>query len=506
MKPFPHQTIDTASLLAKPAFALFVEPGGGKSRTVIDAVLSLYRRGDIDRVVVACPAPARSVWVDPSEVLGEWAKWWPATEPCFVTEYHAKTFLDRLPKAGLTVLVTNPEFIRRTERLKPLQVWAKAGKTLLVVDESWAYKTPNAAQTKAMQRLRACCSRVVILNGTPGSPAEQYSQFRILDPAILNSYNYAAFRARYCVMGGYMGKQIVGFQNMDEFHQKTAPYCVVRKIRDCIDLGPEPVRTQIEAKLTQSTWKVYTELRDELITWLSETENVTAMQAGVKVMRLAQITSGFVGGVEALDHGSYDLFDGTENDSATGTGLSAGPSRDAAPSPLRQLGSEKLDALIEWMKRNWSDPKALVFTRFRFDVERTANALGATFRHHEVVRVYGAQAPSERERAKLLLAPGGSVAPAVVVANAQSGGAGLNFAAAQLCVFLANDYSSRIRRQAEGRVDRPGQSGRVTFLDVLATGPAGQKTVDHHILEKLRKKEEVETMSRLEWLKVLEAA
>lgn len=498
--PFPHQLVDTATLLEKPAYALFVEPGGGKTRTVVDAACEMYRQREIDAMIVVCPAAARSVWADPNPVLGEWAKWAPKDVVFQLREYHQKTKLDVNIAHGFNILVTNPEFIRRTERLQPLQVWAKRRKTLLVVDESWAYKTPNATQTKAMYRLRACCQRVVILNGTPGSPAEQYSQFRILDPAILGSFNHASFRAHYCVMGGYMNKQVVGYQRMDEFHARTAPYCVVRKIRDCVDLGPEPVRTQIEAKLTPTTWKAYTELRDELVTWLSEHESVTAMQAGVKVMRLAQITNGFVGGVSCATEQTGDLFDeGTEDLLADGMRTSA------PPSPLREIGREKLEALLAYLRQSWSDDKLLVFARFRPDVERTRNALAAVFNKHEVVRVYGSQLPIERDRAKALLAPGGDPTPAIVVANAQSGGAGLNFAAAQLCVFLANDYSFRLRRQAEGRVDRPGQVGRCTFLDVLAVGPNGQRTIDHQIVAALRQKEEIETWSTREWLKALQA-
>lgn len=489
--PFAHQIVDTQSLIDKPAYALWCDPGTGKSRTVIDAACELYRQGRIDSVIVVCPAPARSVWVDPNPVLGEWSKWCADDVPYTLGEYHQKTNLTAVGRGReLAVLVTNPEFIRRTERRRPLQAWAHQRETLLVVDESWAYKTPNAAQTKAMCWLRDSCSRVVLLNGTPGEPKDQYTQFRILNPKILDNVNHMAFRAHYCVMGGYLGKQVIGYQNMDEFHARTAPYCVVRKIRDCVDIGPEPIRTQIEARLMPATWKLYTELRDEAIAWLSAHESATAMQAGVKTMRLAQITNGFLGGV--IDHGP-DLLEEP-------TGV-APPS-----SPLREVGREKLDTTIAYLKEHWHDSKLLVFAKFRPDVERTALALKAAFLNHEVVRVYGQQDPKERERAKTLLAPGGDPTPGIAVANAFAGGASLNFAASQLTVFLGHEYSHRVRRQAEGRTDRPGQTGRVTFLDVLAVGPQGQRTVDHQIVAAQRRGEELETWGAQEWLKALKAA
>lgn len=511
MKPkhFAHQPVDTQSLLDKPGYILFNDPGTGKSRTVIDAVCELYRRGVVDAMIAIGPPEGRSVWVDPDPVLGEFTKWVHDDVPYTLNEYHQKTDLDRIGGPGkLHVLVSNPEFVRRVQRMRPLQKWAERRKTLLVLDESWLYQTPNAKQTKAMYRLRDCCDRVVLMNGTPGEIKDQYTQFRILHPEILDNYNHQAFRAHYCVMGGYLNKKVVGYINTDEFYRRTAPYCVRRELRDCPDVvvHPEPFRTQIEATLTPQTWKHYTELRDELVTWLTAHASVTAMQAGVKTMRLAQITNGFVGGVAEHDP---DLF----HEGLTEARVGALDARDdaaertaAPPSPLREIGREKLDAVLAWLQHNWSDPKLLIFTRFRPDVERTRDALAAAYPTHEVLKFYGEQDPDERKRAKMLLAPGGDPTPGIVIANAQSGGAAVNLAAAWLTIFLGNSYSHRLRRQAEGRTDRPGQTRRCTFLDVLAVGPKGQRTVDHEIAAALRRGEALEDWGAKEWLKALKAA
>src|SRR5262245_60749972 len=353
-----------------------------------------------------------------------------------------------------------------------------------------------------MQRLRACCGRVVILNGTPGEPKEQYAQFAILDRAILQQFNHAAFKAHYCVMGGYMNKHIVGYRNMDDFHRRTAPYCVVRKLRDCVDVGLEPLRTQIAATLSPPRWRDCCDMRDELIVWLSAHEHTAALQAGVKVLRLAQIVNGFVGGVET-PLTTADLFEG-ETGGLGGASPQAPPSGLGAPSPLREIGRDKLDALVAWLD-TWPDVhKLLIFTRFRADVERTAQELYTRYPYHLVTKLYGGMRPADVEFAQRLLAPGGDDRPAIVVANAAAGGVGLNLARAATCIFLANDFSFRTRRQAEGRVDRPGQTQRVTFLDVLAVGPDGDRTIDHYILDAIRRKEAIEHWTTREWLRVLE--
>ncbi len=476
--PFAHQVVDTRSLLERPSYGLWLEPRLGKTRICVDASCELFRRGEIDTVIAVAPSNCRSVWADPDPVLGEFAKWHADDVPLSIGEYHSNMTFKEKPGA-LNVVVTNPEYIRRHEHLVPLLRWANTRKTLLIGDESWQFQNPRAKQTEAMIALRACSKRVTLLNGTPGEMKHLYSQFEILNPAILDCKNWFQFRGRYCLLGGWGQKKIVGYQRTEEFERRTAPHAIFRKTRECLDLGEEAVRTQIEVPLTPATWRVYTELRDELITWLTQHEYASAPQAGVKVLRLAQVANGFVGGV-------------------------VGPDGAAPPGSVREVGREKLDGLVGWLRQEWHEDKLLVFTRFRADVERTVRVLGEEWPTHQAVAFYGDQKESVRDEAKKLLAPGGDQRPAIGVVNAQSGGAGLNFAAASLVCFLGNDFSLRLRRQAEGRVEGIDQKERITYLDVLATGPKGQRTIDHVIAAALRNSEDTAEWTAAIWRRKLE--
>ncbi len=182
--PRHHQVIGIEKLLTNPAFALFDDPGNGKSKQVIDAAFFLFKQNEIDAVVVVAPGSVRSVWCDPDPVLGEVAKHgWDAGSgvPFYLQEYHVKTKALIQKHAALLFVVTNFEFIRRDERLLPLLDWAKRRRVMLVVDESWAVSSHKAQQTKSVVRLARASRRVVLLNGTPGDPAALYSQFRILE-------------------------------------------------------------------------------------------------------------------------------------------------------------------------------------------------------------------------------------------------------------------------------------------------------------------------------------
>jgi SNF2 family DNA or RNA helicase len=471
---YPSQVEDIRSILDRPYYALLNRPGTGKTRTVIEAAAELYRQGEIDTVLAVVPPSVRTVWADPDPVLGEVAKWAEHTRTdTVVREYHARTarvLKDSHPE-GLLYLVTNPEFVRRAPRLDPLLDWLSERKPLLVIEESWWMRSPMAAQTKALMKIRKFCRRVVALNGTPGEPSDLFSMFHLFNPGILGVKSWYGFKYRYTQLGGWMGKEIVGYseEQRAEFARATAPYAVART--EALWTDEDPVRTQIDVRLTPETWKLYTAMRDDCVARLSDLTSV-AVSAGVTVMRLSQLTAGLLGGLQA------HLLEGETQ--------------------TRVVSDEKVRALVDEVRR---DParKIVVFCRFRREIEAISGALAGALPEHQIMRLWGNQDRAERQRVHQLFAPGGDPAPAVVVAHPASGGVGINLAQAAVTYFATNDYSSRIRNQAEGRTNRPGQTRRPRFVDLVATGPNGERTVDHLVLAALRKQEKIETWTADIW-------
>lgn len=504
--PWNHQVVGTAALLERPAFILMDDVGVGKSKQLTDATCIVFNDlREIDTLLVVSPGFARSVWASPDPLLGEFAKHAWDNIPYELTEYSAKRA--RLPErqAGrLDVVVTNYEFIRRLEkgkqthpkpwpknkvwpRLEPLYEWAKTRRTWLVLDESWAVENPHADQTVACYLLRQACQRVTLLNGTPGSPDRLFSQFQILDPRILECENWYQFRGRYCVMGvatkenPYGDKKIVAYQNVEDFERRTKPYGLRREAKDCLDLPELLPPSTLEARLTPKTWAVYTSMRDEMVAWLSSEEATIANQAGTKALRLAQILAGFVGGVQ--DMGDVDLFSGP-------------PSSD-----IREIGREKLNVVLDYIAAQDLN-KVVVWCRFRAEMARMAEELKRLGR---VVHLLQGQQPAdERNAAKRAFAPGtDDTRAAVLVGHPAAGGAGLNFSAASVAIYATNPWSIKDRKQSEGRIQRPGQVNRARFVDVVAVGPKGQKTVDHGVLKALRSGEDIAMWTAAIWRQVL---
>lgn len=477
-------------------FFLADEMGLGKSFQVIKSAKQLYDAGDIDQVIVVSPAPVRSVWYD--EELGELAKFYDA--PMRVVEYHAKTReWSRATKTpdGLLWVITNYDFIRKSSRLNPLISKAKAGSAYLVLDESSAVKNWKAAQTKAVKKLRQSCRRVVLLNGTPiaHSPQDLYSQADIMDPRILNCTNYYHFRARYAIMGGYGAKQIVGWRDLDDLQARLKPYILRREKIDCLDLPLKLPPVALEVALLEETWKVYKEMREEMITWLDSGHSVTAAQAGVRAIRLSQITSGFIGGIKREVKCECNFDPSCQR--CGGTGI------DIKEEPPRAVGSEKHDLICDFLDRRFeAGEKVLVWCRHRFEVARLEVAMQK--KGVPVGLVWGGQDREERRLALRLLdprtAPSG---PAVLIGTPGSGSMGLNLTAAWTVVYVSNDHNLKNRLQSMDRVHRHGQIHAVSYFDVIATGPKGQKTIDHTIVKSLWNKEELARFTVSAWKDIL---
>lgn len=502
--PFTHQVIGVETLIKHPHFFLTDEMGAGKTKQTIDAAQFMMMLGMIDRVIVLAPASVRSVWFD--NELGELAKH--LHLPSRVTEFHARLrSWSYATGTKFEWIISNYEFIRSASRLADLLTFCSS-KTLLVADESSFIKNYDAAQTQATLKLRRACGFVFLLNGTPiaNSPMDLFSQGMILDPRILGCKTYFHFRARYAVMGGWEGKQIVDYQNLEDLQARFKPFVLRRLKKDCLDL-PEVLEPVVfDVVLTEKTWKLYKSMRDDMVAWLGS--NVSAaQQAAVKTMRLAQITSGFLGGVE--DAGIEEIAE-VNLESGWFEALDAPPADTKPVKSVEEIGREKLDFLLEWHKQHlvaYPDLKLLAWFRFIPELSRYLREVQALTPVVGCVAgqaLLGGSKKSERSAAERLLHPLTAPATAATVGGTYgTGSLGLNFTACHTMIDVSYDYSYWKKLQGDARVDRPGQVHPVSMFVLRAVGPQGQKTIDHLILKVRFGKADVANFVTSDWIKAL---
>jgi SNF2 family DNA or RNA helicase len=253
--------------------------------------------------------------------------------------------------------------------------------------------------------------------------------------------------------------------------QKVKPYVLRRLKKDCLDL-PEKLYDVTQVPLNEETWRAYVQMRDRMVTFIKGIGTAMTQHSIVKIMRLAQITNGFIGGID-----------------------------DDEPGETHAFGREKLDAFLEIMKvKVAEDPnfRTVVWTRFRAEQQRMATELKTG--GIKVYRIYGGQKDTERQEAIREFTQGVALGPMALLGQPQAGGFGLNLVTASYCFYMSNDYSLLTRLQSEDRQHRRGQTNQVLYNDMLATGPKGQQTIDHIIYQALRRKDDFAKWTTDHWV------
>lgn len=432
-------------------FGLLFEMGCGKTLTAIAIMGALYRQRRITRVLVVAPSSVCSVWPHdlaafaafPYEVrvlLGEKKQRLEALHS--LTDY---------PNTAnrLLVAVINYEATHREGIFEALEGYAA---DLIVCDESQRIKNPRAAQSRAVQMLgdRAACR--LILSGTPvqNSVIDLYSQYRFLDPGVFGA-NFYAFRNRYCQMGGYGGHEVVGFQQMDELVRKEHSIALRVTKAECLDL-PGQTFVHRYVQLEPAARRLYAQIARASCAELENGEHVTASIVLTKLLRLMQLTGGFV-------------------------------QADGGDRP-RPAGSAKLDALADILEDYVQEAgqKLVVFARFRPEIAAICQLLEQ--RGIRYGRIDG-EVPMD-QRGAIVETFQQDPGVKVFVAQIQTAGLGITLHAASAAVFYSLDFNYANYAQALARIHRIGQAQPVTYIHLLA-----EHTVDEQVLDALERKEDL---------------
>lgn len=473
--PFQHQIQGVERLVTKNYTLLADEMGLGKTKQVIDAACVLFKQKLIRKVLVVCPSAVKPVWYDPA--FGEIQKHHWASIIAKVGLYGSvrESWATRKERGEepLLWIITNYEYIRNSGHLAKLVKWVDKY-TWLVLDESTYVKTPGTQQSKSCFILRRFVERVVLLNGTPvtQSPLDLFTQGNLLHEDILMCKYKTHFISRYASTRDF---RPVDWPGLGQLRKIFKPHVLRRLKKDCLDLPPKLPPVSLTVPLSENTWKLYKEMRDLMVVELETAEKSVARQTVVKLVRLAQITSGFIGGVNKTE--------------------------------LRKISDEKEQAFLQWYKTALMENpklKLLVWCRFVEEVDVIAYRIQEKFEGVEIGRIRGSQKKGDRERALRLLDPRSSPdAPVTVVGTPQTGKVGLNLTAATVVVYLSHDYSLFTRIQSEDRVHRPGQVSPVSYFDVIATGPNGQQTIDHIVIKSIRNRNEIANWTVGHWVTAL---
>lgn len=179
----------------------------------------------------------------------------------------------------------------RTGAGQQLEELLKRRRVMLVWDETTSLKNPQSQTSKAALRLSRDAHMVRVLNGTPivSNCMDVVVPLKCLGH--LDGTNPWSFKNRFAVLGGWMGKQIKGLRNEEEFYallDRAAFRALKEDWRK--DLPPKIYPTPIRLDMTKKQRRMYSEMLEEFFTEVDGVE-VSADMVLVQLGKLQQISS-----------------------------------------------------------------------------------------------------------------------------------------------------------------------------------------------------------------------
>jgi hypothetical protein len=465
VKPMEHQVRVFGLSREREAFALFMEQGTGKSRVIVDTACYLFQKKLITGVLVIAPNSMKDPWVDEVELMSpEAVRYRTYVHRAGGGKAAIEDFREICqPGKSLAWLIINIEAFSSAKGLNVADDFMKKHRVLMVVDESTSIKSNSAKRSKNVIKVGKGAAYRRVLTGTPVTqgPLDLYVPFKFLDPAILGYGSYYSFRNHFAEMGGFGGKQIIHYINLDELQRLIDPHSFRVLRSECLDLPPKQYQ-KLVVELSPEQRRIYNDIKEDMLTSFSGME-VSVTMVLTQLLRLQQIVGGFlpVENVMELDNGLAKKW--------------------YKPHPVPGA-NPKIEALLEFGEDIPENARVIVWARFRAEIELIANALRKRYGDAAVVEFHGGVKQADRNTIKNSFQDMKSPVRWFIGQHA-TGGRGLTLTAASYVVYFSNTFSLEERLQTEDRAHRIGQTKSVVYIDIVAS-----KTIDSKLIAKLRGK------------------
>ena len=455
-KPYGHQLDALKASWDKEVFAYFMEMGTGKSKVLLDNAAILYDKGEINALLLIAPKGVYKNWFDseiPTHLVDHIDKkmvLWKSSDKSIKQIKKLNTLFE--PGSDLRILIMNVESFSSGNGSEFAYKFLSAHpKSMVAIDEATTIKTPTSNRTKNILKLSNHCKYRRILTGSPvtKSPLDLYSQCAFLDPWLLDHQSFYTFKARYSIckkiqVNGRQIEIVVGYRNLGELSEKIKTFSQRVLKEDCLDL-PEKTFVKHYVELTKEQKKVYEQMKKEAIAFLDGKMQSSATVM-TQLMRLHQITCGH-----------FTADDGT----------------------IKDLPCSRLGELMDILEK--IEGKTIIWSHYTHDVKRIIAEIKKVYGEDSVVDYYGATDTDSRSANIKKFQTDDKCR--FFVGTTHTGGYGITLTAGSNMVYFSNGYDLEKRQQSEARIDRIGQTRKMTYIDIMA-----QDTIDERIVKALRTK------------------
>ena len=411
--PFEHQKTTSEFLTTNRKAFCFNEQGTGKTASVIWAVDYLMTIGLVKRVLVICPLSImKSAWqIDLFKF---------AIHRTVEIAYGSASKRKQIIKANAEFIIVNFDGVGIIKK-----EIINGGFDLIVVDEASAYKNAQTERWRNLRDLLKTVKGLWMLTGTPAaqSPVDAYGLAKLINPNGVSPF-FGQFR-----------DSVMQKVSMFRWTPKPTASQIVHKVlqpairfekAQCLDLPPLTYVDR-DAPLSPQQLKYYHILKKQMMMEAAG-EEVSAVNAAVKITKLLQIS----GGAVYTDTGEIIEFD----------------------------VSSRLRVVQEVIEE--SSHKVLVFVPFTHTIDLLKKHLE---KQHITCEVINGSVPVNK-RSDIVKQFQEQHNPKVLIIQPKAAAHGLTLTAANTVIWYAPCTSVETYLQANARIDRPGQLNNMTVVHI----------------------------------------
>ena len=458
-KPYKHQMEGVIYGLEHESFLLGDDQGLGKTKEIIDLAMCRKQTDGLKHCLIICGINGNKYnWADEVKIHSREDSWILGTRftkrpPIKMIEGSTKDKMEDLNNIPHQFFwITNIETLRggsfkekqgkRTVTRFPIaekiqELCDKGIIGMIAFDEAHKAKNPDSQQGKALLSID-CKGPKIPMSGTfvLNNPLDLYLPLRW---AGFETHSFYAYKQHYCKMGGFGGKEIVGYKNLDELRSMVSKVMLRRVKGDVLDLPPKVHTIEwVDAYPEQKS--LYKDVRDQV------RDNIDKVKVHPdplsEMLRLRQVT-GYPG-----------ILSSTVTKSA------------------------KMDRMEELVEEEVAvGGKAIIFSNW----SEMTNVIRHKLKKYNPAYITGEVGSVQRmeEKDRFQNDPNCKV----MIGTIGALGTGFTLTSAQLVIFVDEPWNRGIKDQAEDRAHRIGTRGTVRVVTILT-----RDTVDEGVYNLVQKK------------------
>jgi SNF2 family DNA or RNA helicase len=421
-KVFDHQYATADFLTLHPRCFVLNEQGTSKTASALWAADYLMRLGKVKRVLIAAKlSTLEQVWLN--EIF----------DVCM--HRTALVLHDNADKRRALLAQPVDFYIINHDGLKILEgdLIARKDIDLVIVDEASAYRNGQTAGYRTLEKIIKG-RKVWLLTGTPcpNAPTDAWALARLIDPTRVPAYFSQFKRATMNQVSTHRWVPKVG--SHETAFEAMQPAIRFKK-SDCLSLPPVTFTNRM-CELSDEQKAAYAQMKNHLVATAHQMQ-LTAVNAADKISKLRQI---LIGAIKDTVTGNYVVLDHKPRLKVLLETIEEASAKVLIIVPFKGIVPVLQQEVNEWHNKRKDGRRAAIVNG---DVSQTKrNQIFQDFR-------------DDPNLTELICHP-------KVMAH------GLNMTQADLMVFYAPIYSNEESMQVMDRINRPGQTRKMTIVRMMA--------------------------------------